>query len=267
MDIMSYIYNFIYQYYIKPAETGEGYNLVQEVTYGLILAFFLYLFYKALKKLNIKIDKKFVISGVVFTILIALMRALVDLGYIERSFLTITPGIIFLVGGFYIIIILLSAYFFKKDYYKVSAIAGLIPLIYFFIIFIIHIKRILPIILVFILVSTFLFIAYLLNRKFKIFKDKIDYLVLAGQLTDGAATTIGIAIYHYWEQHPIPRFLMEHFTPLSFIMVKFTITLIILYMLNKEEMDPDLRNLIKLIIMALGLAPGLRDLFRTIMGV
>ncbi|WP_456419957.1 DUF63 family protein [Methanocaldococcus infernus] len=258
---------FIYKYYIEPAETGSGYNLVQEITYGLILALFLYLFYKGLKKLNIKIDEKFVIPGVIFTILIALMRALVDLGYIERSFLTITPGIVFLVGGFYIITILITGYFFRDNYYKVSSVVGLIPLIYFFIIFLQHVKTALPIILSLFLVTLFLGMAYLINKRFKIFNSKIDYLTLLGQLVDGAATTIGIGIYGYLEQHPIPRFLMEHFTPISFIVVKFTIVTIILYILNKEEMDPDLRNIIKLIIMALGLAPGLRDLFRTIMGV
>ncbi|MEO2118012.1 MAG: DUF63 family protein, partial [Methanocaldococcus sp.] len=31
--------------------------------------------------------------------------------------------------------------------------------------------------------------------------------------------------------------------------------------------DENIKNIIKLCIMALGLAPGLRDLFRTVMGV
>ncbi|MEO2117880.1 MAG: DUF63 family protein, partial [Methanocaldococcus sp.] len=32
------IKDFIYKYYIEPAEKGTGYNLIQEITYGVILA-------------------------------------------------------------------------------------------------------------------------------------------------------------------------------------------------------------------------------------
>ncbi len=125
------IKNFIYKYYIYPAEYATGYNIIQEITYGTILALALYLFYKALRKLNVNIDEKFAIPGIVFAVLIALMRALVDCGYIERSFLTITPGIVFLIGGFFILTILTTRIIFKDNYYKVSAIIGLIPLLYF----------------------------------------------------------------------------------------------------------------------------------------
>ncbi len=266
MDILNAIYNFIYKYYILPAETGSGYNIVQEITYGIILAFALYLFYKGLKRLNIDIDEKFAIPSIVFAVLIALLRALVDLGYIERSFLTITPGIIFLVGGFFIITILISGYFFKKNYYKIASIIGGIPLFYFFIIFIQHIHHIEALFYFLIIFLISFGITLLINKRFNILKSRLDYLVVLGQLVDGSATTVGIAFYNYWEQHPIPRFLMEHFTPFSFILVKLTIVLAILYILNKEKDKDDLINIIKLAIMALGLAPGLRDLFRIIMG-
>ncbi|WP_423793407.1 DUF63 family protein [Methanocaldococcus indicus] len=264
--MIDYIKEFIYKYYILPAETGSGYNLVQEITYGAILAFALYLFYLGLKKLDVKIDFKFAIPSVVFAVLIALMRALVDLGYIERSFLTITPGIIFLVGGFFIITILLSAYFFKDNYYKVSAVIGAIPLLYFLTVFFKHIHHPEAFIYFILLFSPVLIVVYLINKKINILKDRLDYLAVIGQLTDATATTVGIAFFHYWEQHPIPRFLMEHFTPYSFLIIKTTVVLVILYILNKDVDNEDLRNIIKLCIMALGLAPGLRDLFRTIMG-
>ena len=86
-------------------------------------------------------------------------------------------------------------------------------------------------------------------------------------MIDASATTIGIGIYGYWEQHPIPRFLMETFGVYSFIPFKLLIILLALYILNREIEDENIKNIIKLCIMALGLAPGLRNLFRVVMGV
>ena len=263
------IKDFIYKYYIEPAEKGTGYNLIQEITYGVILALSLYLFYKALRKLNINIDEKFAIPGVIFTVLIALMRALVDCGYIERSFLTITPGIVFLIGGFFIITILITGVIFKEDYYKVSAIIGLIPLFYFLFIFLQHIVHLEAILYVGVLVGVFYCLVRFLDKKLRlnIFQSKIDDYVVIGQLIDASATTIGVGIYGYWEQHPIPRFLMETFGVYAFIPFKLLVILLALYILNREVEDENIKNIIKLCIMALGLAPGLRDLFRTVMGV
>ncbi|AIJ06194.1 hypothetical protein JH146_1352 [Methanocaldococcus bathoardescens] len=263
------IRDFIYKYYIEPAEKGTGYNLIQEITYGIILALALYLFYKALRKLNINIDEKFAIPGIVFTVLIALMRALVDCGYIERSFLTITPGIVFLIGGFFIATILITGLIFKEKYYKASAIIGVIPLLYFLFVFLQHIVHLEAILYVGILVGTFYYLVKFLdkNLKLNILQSKIDNYVVIGQLIDASATTIGIGIYGYWEQHPIPRFLMETFGVYSFIPFKLLVVLLVLYVLNREIEDENIRNIIKLCIMALGLAPGLRNLFRTVMGV
>ncbi|ADC70378.1 Protein of unknown function DUF63 [Methanocaldococcus sp. FS406-22] len=263
------IKEFIYKYYIEPAEKGTGYNIVQEITYGIILALALYLFYKALRKLNINIDERFAIPGIVFTVLIALMRALVDCGYIERSFLTITPGIVFLIGGFFIATILITGVVFKEKYYKVSAVIGLIPLLYFFGIFLQHITHLEALLYVIILVTAFYYLVKFIDKSLKlnILQSKIDSYVIVGQLIDASATTIGIGIYGYWEQHPIPRFLMETFGVYSFIPFKLLVILLALYILNREVKDENIKNIIKLCIMALGLAPGLRDLFRTVMGV
>lgn len=60
---------------------------------------------------------------------------------------------------------------------------------------------------------------------------------------------------------------METFGVYAFIPFKLLIILLALYILNKEVEDENIKNIIKLCIMALGLAPGLRDLFRTVMGV
>ncbi|ENN96314.1 hypothetical protein J422_03104 [Methanocaldococcus villosus KIN24-T80] len=263
------VYEFIYKYYIEPAEIGSGYNIIQEITYGAILAISLYLFYKALIRLNVKIDEKFAIPSIVFSILIALIRALVDLGYIERSFLTITPGIVFVIGGLFIITILTTAYVFKEKYYKVSAVIGFVIFLYFFSIFLTHIHHLDALIYVAMLVAVIYISIFYIDRilKLNILQNKIDSYAIIGQAIDASATAVGLAFYGYWEQHPIPRFFMEHFGAFSFIPIKILAVLLALYVVNREVEDENIKNIIKLCIMALGMAPGMRDLFRMIMGV
>lgn len=60
---------------------------------------------------------------------------------------------------------------------------------------------------------------------------------------------------------------MDYFGPYSIIPLKMLVVLLVLDIFNKEVKDDNLRNILKITVMALGLAPGLRNLFRTVMGV
>jgi uncharacterized membrane protein len=60
---------------------------------------------------------------------------------------------------------------------------------------------------------------------------------------------------------------MDVFGAYVMIPLKLTVVLIALYLINEEVNNKDLKNILKITIMCLGLAPGLRNLLRTIMGV
>ncbi|AEF95680.1 DUF63 family protein [Methanotorris igneus] len=269
--MLSAIKEFIYEYYIKPMIEGSGYNLVQEITYGIFLTFMVYIFYKACVKLRVAIDEKFAQTTVFYVVLISLMRALVDAGVIERSFFTITPGIVILIGSYYMASILISGVLLRERYYKLAIPFALLPIIYFlpdFLNRIVHWEALLYVSLI--LFPTYILTVFIIKKtkiENKIISSKIDKYAIFSQLVDASATAVGIGIYGYWEQHPIPRFFMDMFGAYVMIPLKLAVVLIALYLINEEVDNKDLKNILKITIMCLGLAPGLRNLLRTIMGV
>jgi uncharacterized membrane protein len=272
MSLDSVVLNFINKYYIEPIKLRSGYNIIQEVTYGILLFVMIYIFYKACNYLNIKIDYKFAITTMFYTVLIALIRAMVDAGIVPHSYYTVTPGIVVVIGLYYMMSIIITGYLFKNKYYIYSIALALMPIIYFIALLIEHIAHFEALIYVLILnAGSYLTAMYLINNikslKNRLNLNKIDKYAIFSQLTDASATAVGIAVYGYWEQHPIPRFLMDTFGAYIMIPLKLLVVLTVLYIVNEEVDNENLKNIIKITIMTLGLAPGLRDLFRTIMGV
>ncbi len=109
--------------------------------------------------------------------------------------------------------------------------------------------------------------------KAAIFSIPTNSLIIFSQMLDAAATFVGVDFYGYGEKHPIPRFFFETFgTSAVFLPLKFALAIAIVYMIDisfKEELKdyPNLKVLIKIIIIVLGLAPGTRDMVRMVMGV
>ena len=272
MDLSS-IRDFIYRYYIEPIEKQSGYNYIQEITYGILLFFMVYIFYRVCKVLHIEIDRRFAVVTVLYTVLISLIRALVDGGYIPYTYYTVTPGIVVVIGTYYLLSTVLSTIVLKKRYYILTAVMAVLPLTYLVIIFlrnIVHIEALLYVssivILVYGIFNYLLEKIELLRNSLK-FQPMDKYVILA-QLIDGASTAVGVGLYGYWEQHPLPRLLIDHFGPYIMIPLKLVAVITVLYILNNMEVEErDLRNILKITVMTLGLAPGLRNLFRTVMGV
>jgi len=272
LDIIKWVNDFIYTYYIAPIKYKSGYNIVQEITYGILLFVMVYIFYKVCLYLKIKIDSKFAITTAFYSFLISLIRSLVDANFVPHTYYTVTPGIVVVVGIYYMVSIIITGYFFKENYYKYSILMAVIPSLYFLTYFITHIKHLdILIYFIVILVVVYNIVIYLINRidilKKNLKLNNIDRYVIFSQLVDGTATSLGIGFMNYWEQHPIPRFFMDIFGPYVMIPLKLFVVLVVLYIINNELEDGDLKNIIKITIMVLGLSPGLRDILRMIMGV
>lgn len=268
MNGMLLIREFIYRYYIYPIDTKQGYNLIQEITYGILLFVMVYTFYKICLKLKIAIDRRFAEVTVFYVILITLMRALVDAGLFPRLYYTVTPGIVVAVGIYYMISIIISGILLKKRYYLLSIAMAVVPILYMLFEFSSRITHPEAIVYVSgILVLSYYLLIYIVEKLKKAKIERIDKYAIFSQLVDASATSVGIGVFGYWEQHPVPRFFMDYFGPYSIIPLKMLVVLLVLDIFNKEVKDDNLRNILKITVMALGLAPGLRNLFRTVMGV
>ncbi len=102
--------------------------------------------------------------------------------------------------------------------------------------------------------------------------------MLFGQLCDGLATMVGIDYYGYSEKHPVSDAVIQFGNGLGimgegawlFFLVKATIIGLIIWMFSQmrvESRQQHLRVLIVLGVMIVGMAPGLRDIGRLILGV
>lgn len=120
------------------------------------------------------------------------------------------------------------------------------------------------------------FVAKTLSKKhyiFNIYTDLVNLLIIFGQMLDATATFVGVDFYGYSEKHPIPDFFFQTFgTSAVFIPIKMILACVIVYLIDisfKNELNryPILRGLIKIVIIVLGLAPGTRDMLRTMMGI
>ena len=98
-------------------------------------------------------------------------------------------------------------------------------------------------------------------------KDKLSLLSIFAQMLDAGATYIGIEFFGYYEKHVLPSLLIGvSESAIIMIPMKIIIVISILYLLNDEK-DYWIRNIIKMMIILFGLAPGIRDMLRIAMGV
>jgi hypothetical protein len=99
----------------------------------------------------------------------------------------------------------------------------------------------------------------------------VVFLPVAGQLLDGLATWIGIDYFLYIEKHVVSAAVIDLFdTAATFTVLKLAIGGIILWfytLANFEYRQQHLRLLIGLALMIVGMAPGLRDVLRLMLGV
>lgn len=125
--------------------------------------------------------------------------------------------------------------------------------------------------------------SYLLGKRFKVlspFYSGPNVLIMFGHFLDAAATYRAIDFYDYSEKHVLPGFLIEKLgTAIVMFPIKAALVILVIYMLDinfkrnigndKEELRNSgiLFGLIKVVILMVGLAPGLRDIFRLAMGI
>jgi uncharacterized membrane protein len=195
-------------------------------------------------------------------------RALVDNGLYPLTLLLVTPGIYVLTGLATITALLLSVLLEKRigwDYrYTLLSIGVLICVPN-----LLMVDHFNPVPLLQILGSWALISApfILLRNKWWLLKDKLNLSVLIAHLLDASTTFIAVDFYGYGEQHVLPNFLTQVVdTAAVMFPLKITVILTALYIIDTSVDDKTTRNMLKLAIFILGLAPGLRNLLSLIMG-
>lgn len=126
---------FIYRYYWGPLEVDahesapieqsdgyvidQGYTLVSELTYGIVLIIALYGIFRLFERLDIKIDLRFTVSILPYIFLGGTLRVMEDgeIFKVPYVYLMISPVIYFVIGALIVVMVLSSKILDgKKDY-------------------------------------------------------------------------------------------------------------------------------------------------------
>ena len=278
----------------------EGYTMVSEITYGIILILALYAIYRLLKRLDIEVNWRFALALMPYILFGPISRVLEDTGYFEEPIVYwyISP-LIYLQIAIFTILFLLLGYYLEKKYSssgitvnKILFLGGLIflvPSLYLITSWILGYRWgstngvrfdvfLIVLTFVFLIVGLVYLVAYIYRKKkhFQVYRNPLNLAMLSGHLLDGITSYISIKDpfsmgLNYAEKHPASNFLLEIWGPL-FPIMKFLLIIIVIYMFDiylKNELKNymTLTNLLKIVILILGFSPGLRDLLRVTMGV
>jgi uncharacterized membrane protein len=274
--------NFIYDYFIQPIWSHEGYNTVNTVAYAAIALAAVYLLYRILKG-RIRFDEGFIRSVLCFVLLGSTMRVITDaidtgvfkpVTFIHQlvleshiwdyGYLTVTPGIYIVTAAILLVSMAILYRMKRMELLGYVALALWLPQFLLLVPFMSYIIYSIPI-LILAAVPAYLALKY--------FKDKVLAAIVAGQALDGAATYFIIDVFskltgkQYFEQHVLSSGIGEIAgTYFAFYLLKVGIAFAAAYVIQKEDMDIQDRYYIALLLMVMGFAPGIRDMLRMIVG-
>ncbi|MFQ6020582.1 MAG: DUF63 family protein [Candidatus Aenigmatarchaeota archaeon] len=237
------------------------YTLEATLVYGIILIAIAYGTYKLLKYLKIKVDKKFFIAILPFIIYGGWTRALRDhnLG-IYTGKLFCSPPIYFFIFTITLFSLLFGLFLqkkFKIQYHKTMLVIGALFLSYN--LTLTSITNLFS--FGFILILTGIWAAIFFGIHY--IKPKLLSLensgIITSHLFDASSTFTALTFFGYYEQHVLPSFLIDMFGPWIMFPLKIIVVWVVLYVIDKSKEDQFFKNYLKIIILILGLALGIRD--------
>lgn len=273
------VLEFFQKFFIDPIANYQGYNPVNTIVYALILLgvafFFIYPFFS---KRGIKFDWKFMKAVFPYIVLGSTLRVFEEkysnvflfqrsANPLELGFYTITPGIYIAIGLFAILSLIASIMIAKKLNKQTTTIFGIIGAVPAGIIILYELTKLthaFEFTIVFVMLAIVLGLLYIALNFLKkpLFKDKLNIMAIAAHSMDGIATFTALTFFStFSEQHFVSNFIIQNFSPFAFVIVKVILITIIVYLLDKEVEDENLRGFIKILIAILGFAPGIRDTF------
>jgi uncharacterized membrane protein len=275
------IRQFIYAYYIHPITHDTGYNPVNTITWALLLVLVLFLTLKLLKKFDVEIDKTFIAALSPYIFVGASLRVMEDAELFSPplSYLLITPLIYFLLFFCCVAILTLSVKLSRSKIrdYNYNVPFCLVGVLWLFINLIILLEKeeiILPWVLFAVIgiSGMLLLVIYGMAAKFGVnfLTEKLNVSVLAAHLLDASSSYIGIDLLGYSGKHVIEGIIVKYTgSAAGMYLLKLGILIPVLYLLETQfdEKERELKNLVLLALLVIGLAPAVRNTLRMVLGV
>ncbi len=253
--------DFIQKYYIDPIVYGTGYNIYNTITYGILFAAMVFGIYRLLQRWKIRIDERFFIGILPYIVLGPVLRVLQDAG-ILNSYLLVTPLLFFLVFAIALAGLWLSRRMSKEAYHKLWFAIGAVLCITAGALLTPANPGALLIVAVF---SVWAAGLYAVKEFVKISAE--NTWVMLAHIFDATTTFVAIQFFPYTEQHVVAGFVISALGPWSMYLLKIPVVAAVLWLLDKDVKDSNQKTFIKIAILLLGLAPGLRNFLRLLAGV
>ncbi|MCM8830572.1 MAG: DUF63 family protein [Candidatus Omnitrophica bacterium] len=278
------ISQFIDFYFIKPIVFYEGYNIINTTAYALLALLALYFIYQIFERKKIKIGEDFYYGVIGFVLFGSVFRVCVDAATSLQSYpyfweifskdkifnyslYTVSPTIYISITILFFICYYIEQ---KIKVRKFSFFVGLFLALICFTFLYFFLKYVWFALVV---VGIAFFCSILIKKILKI--NQKYWLVIFSHALDGAATWIAIdilpiyALVSYQEQHVLPNFISGLIPELgffSFFVLKLVFATLAVKILQKEE-EGNLKEILTLAMIVIGLAPAVRDVLRATAGV
>ncbi len=255
---------FLEEYFINPViyETGK-YNIVNTLAYGLILVAAAYAIFGILKKLRIKNDYHFTYSLVPFIALGAGLRVLRD-AEILKSYIFITPGSYVVTFAIAFSALLLSVAVqrkFKTEYWKNMTAIGVLLCIPVYLLLISRITNAVAFAEIILISAAWYGVLTIVSKNKPEILTKQNIMIISAHMLDASSTFVS-KYFGYVEEHVVAGALIPAFGPWIMFPLKLVVVIPVLYFFDKNVEDENFRNWLKIIVLILGLGPGIRNTMR-----
>lgn len=274
LEIFASIGDFVRRYYIDPIILDTSYNPVDTLTWAIVLGLAVLGLLRLFRRLNIRIDERLVVCTIPYVLAGSSLRVIEDADLVmpPASYLLITPLIFFLVFFVTTACLLLTRRVLGNDFYRGYAALGLIwTAINLALLSSAGFRNAWVIAAVFSLGSALTGVLLILRLRLPwldFLDDRFNLMILYAHMLDASSTYVGMDWFGYYEKHVVPTFLIDLVgTAAIMYPLKLLILLPLLKIIDSYIEDPSLRNLTKLTLITLGLAPALRNTLRLALGV
>lgn len=275
--------DFFYEYFVKPIADNGWYNPFNTLVYGMLLVIGVYIVFRLLKRLKIGIDRHFLYAILPFIFWGSSTRVLHDASFAGAlatpqlnafygSAIFPTPGSYIITFGLALLVLLISLVvqrYSRLAYWK--AMAGIGVALCAINVWLTPIVTFVPLAMVLGFWALWTGMFWLVSRSGRlagrlkhmpVLLSKPNLCILSAHFFDAAATFTALTFYGYWEQHVVPNVFIPAIGPVSMFLLKAVVVIPVLWAIDRYGEPGSFNNFLKIVVLILGLAPGLRDTIR-----
>jgi uncharacterized membrane protein len=265
---------FVQRYYIDPIIYDTSYNPVDTITWAIILGLAIIGLIKLLGRMNILMDERLLLSTLPYILAGSSLRVIEDANLVAAPwrYLLITPLIFFLVFLITAACLIITRRIWGEKFpAKYAAIGFLWTFFNLAVLSTLGFENTWVIFAVFLLGSALAGAVLFCGRRLSALKfldERFNQMIIYAHMLDAVSTYFGVDWFSYYEKHVVPTFLIN-LTGSAAIMfpLKLAILLPVLFMIDRSMTEPSLRNLTRLALITLGLAPAVRNTLRLALGI